>query len=300
MKKIRTVLTLTLTVVMVFSTILLSGCSDNGTSAGTPFSQTLNAEDGVRIWYECQNKIKEEKEDTDLTNLFSSEEETVAEPTVFGRETKVIWIKVYKDGKVTSYSCAENIYLGYFAKMSDEEILKELESNPDKYFIGNEAEPYEIYLYTDATGQEVVFEGVPAQIKMSEDADPMYYMTLFSKETIPTFQVYDSYYGGYVLYNYDETGFAEACIVTRCEEGASFGLDSLDLEGAVVDYATPEDMLHEKNAELKEKLKAEKKEEAKAEGDGETEADEEKADGEADAAEEDADGEADMAAKVGN
>lgn len=117
---------------------------------------------------------------------------------------------------------------------------------------------YEIYLYTDAKGQEVVFEGIPSIIKLNKKDDPMYFMTLVSTDQVPTFQVYDSFYGGYSLYNYDETLFGEAVLVTRCEEKDTFGLDSLELENAVLDYKTPEDMLHEKNAALKKELKKEK------------------------------------------
>ena len=117
---------------------------------------------------------------------------------------------------------------------------------------------YEIYLYTDAKGQEVVFEGIPSIIKLNKKDDPMYFMTLVSTDQVPTFQVYDSFYGGYFLYNYDETLFGEAVLVTRCEEKDTFGLDSLELENAVLDYKTPEDMLHEKNAALKKELKKEK------------------------------------------
>lgn len=288
MKKNRIALASSLAVLLTIFAILFTGCSGSGSgsSTGTPFSQTLNPDEGVRIWYECQNKVEEETaEDTDLTNLFSSKEEKISEPVVYGRETKVIWVKVYKDGKVTSYSCAENIYLGYFAKMTDEEILKELESNPDKYFLGSKGEPYEIYLYTDAAGQEVVFEGIPSQIKTSSDADTMYFMSLISKDTVPTFQVYDSYYGGYILYNYDERPFNQAVLVTRCDQNEAFSIDGLDLEDAIVDYATPEDMLHEKNAELK-KVKGDAKKTDK-EAEGEVDAEQE-AGAEGEAADKDA------------
>lgn len=260
MKLIKKAFVAALVLVFILSVSLFSGCAEESMATGTPFSQTLTPEEGVRIWYECQNKIKEkEEEETDLTNLFAEDEDdSQSGPTVYGRETRVIWIKVYKGGKVTSYSCSENVYLGHFAKMTDEEILKELDANPDTYFVGQKDEAYEVYLYTDAAGQEVVFEGIPAKIKMAKDDDPMYFMTLISKEQIKAFQVYDSYYGGYELYNYDETLFGEAVMVTRCDQSEVFGLDDMALENAILDYMTPEEMLHEKNAELKDALKKEK------------------------------------------
>lgn len=240
---------------------LLAGCSGEGTSkAGTPLSENLNA-DGIHIWYECQNKI-ENKDSGDtytLEEIMGEEEDTTSAIPQFGRETRVVWVKVYNAGKLTTYSCIKNVYLGFFAKMTDEEIVKALESDKDTFLCGQKDEPYEIYLYSDATGHEIVFEGIPSIIKQGKKKDPMYFMTLVSSQTVPAFQVYDSYYGGYMLYNYDETLFGEACLVTRCEEGAVFGLDSMELEGAVIDYATPEDMLHEKNTELNKALKKSKK-----------------------------------------
>ena len=248
MKKITYILvTLMLTI-----SFALSACAENGVANAVPFSETLNGEE-ARIWYECQNTIEAKaSEDTySLEEIMGEEEDSAEQSVQFGRETRVVWIKVYKDGKLTSYSCTKNVYLGHFAKMTDEEILTELESDKDTYIKGQDAQVYDIYLYSDATGHEIVYEGVPAVIKQGKKKDPMYFMTLISKETVPAFQVYDSYYGGYVLYNYDETQFGEACLVTRCEGGTVFGLDPLDLEGAILDYQTPEDMLHEKNAELK-------------------------------------------------
>ena len=58
----------------------------------------------------------------------------------------------------------------------------------------------------------------------------------------------------------------------------------MDIEGAVLDYKTPEEMLHEKNAEFRDK-------------DKKTDEGEDAAEGEADAAEE---GEAGDAAEEGN
>lgn len=281
MKKIRTVLTSVFMIMLVLSAALFTGCAEEGgTTSGTPFSQTLAPESGVRIWYECQNKV-ETKSSGDMYSLeeiMGEEDSESASTPKYGRETRVVWIKVYKDGKLTSYSCIKNVYLGYFAKMTDEEILAALESDTDQFLKGQDAQPYEIYLYSDATGHEIVYEGVPSVIQTSLKKDPMYFMTLISKEAVPAFQVYDSYYGGYELYNYDETKFGEACLITRCEEGDKFGLDALDLEGAIVDYQTPEDMLHEKNAALKEELKKNKKAEAAEENAD----DADKADGEAD------------------
>ena len=250
---------------------LLAGCSGESISkAGTPLSENLNSE-GIHIWYECQNKI-ESKDSGDtytLEEIMGEEAETTAEIPQFGRETRVVWVKVYNAGKLTTYSCIKNVYLGYFAKMTDEEIVKALESEKDTFLCGQKDEPYEIYLYSDATGHEIVFEGIPSIIQQGENKDPMYFMTLVSSQIVPAFQVYDSYYGGYMLYNYDETMFGEACLVTRCEEGAACGLDSMELKEAVIDYATPEDMLHEKNAELKKALKDNKKADTEEAAEGE-------------------------------
>lgn len=257
MRRISSVL-----VALVFmAAFVLSSCSGESTANAVPFSETVSG-DGIHIWYECQNIIEEAAEDEedpyDLGSLIDEEEEQTG-PVEYGRETRVVWIRVYKDGKLSTYSTTKNVYLGTFAKMTDEEIVETLDSDKDTYICGQKDEPFEIYLYSDASGREIKFEGVPSIIKLAKDKSPMYFMTLFSSETIPTFPVYESYYGGYVLYNYDETPFGEAVLVTRCDEGASFGLDSLDLEGAVVDYATPEDMLHEKNAELEKGSKNSKK-----------------------------------------
>ena len=234
--------------------IILSGCSGQ-TGGGTPFSQTLAGEKPI-IWYECQNKIEQSEEETDY--IIEGAGDAEAEGKVFGRETGVIWIKVYKDGKLSSYSCQESANLGHFSKMTDEEILNEL-ADEEKYNCGQKDQPYEVYLYTDPAGQEVVYEGVPSLIQQKSQKSPMYFMTLISKDKIPTFQVYDSYYGGYVLFNYDEEQLREACLVTRCEKGASYGLDDMALEGAVLDYKTPEEMLHEKNIALKKENKKDKK-----------------------------------------
>ena len=100
-----------------------------------------------------------------------------------------------------------------------------------------------------------MFEGVPAIIHDNASLDPIFFMTLISNETIPTFQVYDSYYGGFALYNYDESMLREACMVTRCEKGDSFSIDGMELEGAILDYKTPEEMLHEKNLPLMDQKK---------------------------------------------
>lgn len=257
MRRIASVL-----VALVFmAAFVLSSCSGESSSNAVPFSETVSG-DGIHIWYECQNIIEKEAEDEedpyDLSSLIDEGEEEQTGPVEYGRETKVVWIRVYKDGKLSTYSTTKNVYLGSFAKMTDEEIVKTLESDKDTFLCGQKNEPFEIYLYSDASGREIKFEGVPTIIKLAGDKSPMYFMTLISSETIPTFPVYESYYGGYVLYNYDETPFGEAVLVTRCDEGAAFGLDSLELEGAVVDYATPEDMLHEKNAELEKAGKKDK------------------------------------------
>lgn len=258
MRRISSVL-----VAMVFmAAFVLSSCSGEGSANAVPFSETISG-DGIHIWYECQNIIEDKAEDEedpyDLDSLIDDGEEEQTGPVEYGRETRVVWIRVYKDGKLSTYSTTKNVYLGYFAKMTDEEIVKTLDSDKETFLCGQKDVPYEIYLYSDASGREIKFEGVPSIIQLAADKSPMYFMTLFSSETVPTFPVYESYFGGYVLYNYDETPFGEAIIVTRCDEGASFGLDSLDLEGAVVDYATPEEMLHEKNAELEKAAKTDKK-----------------------------------------
>ena len=228
----------------VIVAMILTGCSGSA-GGGTAFSQTLASEEPV-IWYECQNKIEQSEDET--TYIIEDTESEEVKP--FGRETKVIWVKVYKDGKLSSYSCRESTNLGHFSKMTDEEILKELDTEKSKYLCGQKDQPYEIYLYSDAAGQEVVFEGVPSLIQQASKKDPMYFMTLISTDAVPTFQVYDSYYGGYAIYNYDETMLREACLVTRCDKGASFSLDGMDLEGSILDYKTPEEMLHEKNAAI--------------------------------------------------
>lgn len=260
-----------LAIVFVLITALLavlglSGCSEQ-TGGGTPLSQAVSGEEPV-IWYECQNKIEKSEPETEAEYILEDTEEPEAEARVYGRETRVVWVKVYKDGKLTSYACLDNVNLGHFSKMTDEEILKELEKDTDTYLCGQKDQPYEVYLYTDAAGQEVLFEGIPAVIRQSSDAKPMYFMTLVSKDKVTAFQVYDSYYGGYELYNYDETMLREACLVTRCEKGASFGLDSMELEGAVLDYLTPEEMLHEKNTAANKKG-SDKKTETKTETSGE-------------------------------
>ena len=255
MEKMRKIASIIISM-MLISAFALSSCSESGNANTVPFSETVKGE-GVRIWYECQNKI-EEKEDEDpygLNSLLQEGEDDAATPTEYGRETRVVWIRVYKNGKLSSYSTLKNVYLGYFAKMTDEEIIKVLDSDKETFLCGQKDQPFDIYLYSDATGHEIRFEGVPHIIQLGKKKDPMYFMTLIGDETIPIFQVYDSYYGGYVLYNYDETPFGEACLITRCEEGAAFGLDSLDLEGAIVDYATPEDMLREKNEALEKERK---------------------------------------------
>jgi hypothetical protein len=250
-------------VVLLAAITVLSSCSGSGSSNAVPFSETVSGE-GVSIWYECQNNIESESDDPYGLGISDTEEDEDTEETApeYGRETKVIWIKVYKDGKLTTYTTTKNVYLGHFAKMTDEEILAELEQDTDTYLCGQKDQPFEIYLYSDATGHEVMYEGVPSVIRAGEDSDPLCFMTLFSTESIPAFQVYDSYYGGYTLYNYDETPFGEACLVTRCESGTVFGLDSMELEGAILDYATPEEMLHEKNAELDKAAQEPAKEEA--------------------------------------
>ena len=244
---------------MLVAAFALSGCSESNANA-IPFSETVSGED-ICIWYECQNKIVEKNDPYDLGILSPDEEEEEPEPVVFGRETKVVWIRVYQNGKLSTYSALKNVYLGYFAQMTDEEIVKALNSDKDTFICSQKDVPFEIYLYTDSTGHSVMFEGVPTLLLLNENSDPLYYMTLINGESVPTFQVYDSYYGGYTLYNYDETPFSEACLVTRCEEGSVFCLDGIELEGAVLDYETPEDMLHERNDKLREERKAEEGEE---------------------------------------
>jgi len=264
MKNRKSISILIAAAMTVIAMIVLAGCSGSA-GGGTAFSQTLTSEEPI-IWYECQNKLEQSEDET--TYIIEGTEEESVKP--FGRETKVIWIKVYKDGKLSSYSCLESTNLGYFSKMTDEEIIKELDTEKTKYLCGQKDQPYQIYLYSDAAGQEVVFEGVPSLIQQASKDDPMYFMTLVSKDAVPTFQVYDSYYGGYAIYNYDESMLREACLVTRCEKGASFGLDGMDLEGAVLDYKTPEEMLHEKNAEIsKDSKKSSKNSDAEDAEDGE-------------------------------
>ncbi len=255
-KKLLTVILIS--VMIIISAMILSACS--GQTGGKAFSQTISGEE-PRIWFECQNKIEESEPESTADYIFEDTEEPESAAASFGRETRVIWIKVFKDGKLSSYSCLDNVNLGHFSKMTDEEILKELET--ETYLCGQKDQPYEIYLYTDAAGQEVVFEGVPSLIRQESDADPMYFMALMSKDPMPAFQVYDSYYGGYVLYNYDEGMLKESCCVTRCAKGESFALDNMDLENAVLDYKTPEEMLHEKNAEIKKSDQSSKKTETK-------------------------------------
>lgn len=229
-----------LVLIMVISTaILLGSCSGN---TGKTFSSQVTGED-VQIWFECQNNIDSSDEDTEY---IIEDADDPKENAIYGRETRVIWIKVYKDGKLSSYSCLDTFNLGYFSKMTDEEILKDLEDT-NKFACGQKEQPYKIYLYTDAAGQKVEFEGVPSRITSENVKEPMYFLTLISTATVPTFQVYDSYYGGFELYNYDETLFSEACLVTRCEKNDSFTLDSMELEDAVLDYKTPLELLAELN-----------------------------------------------------
>jgi len=239
--------------VIFMAAFVLSSCSGSGSGNAIPFSETISGEE-VCIWYECQNKLEEDNDPYDL-GILDPEEEEEEETTAaeFGRETRVVWIRVYKNGKLSTYSTAKNVYLGYFAKMTDEEIVKALDTDKDTFICAQKDQPFDIYLYSDSTGHEIKFEGVPTLIKLSDANDPMYFMTLISSETVPAFQVYDSYFGGFTLYNYDEKPFGEACLVTRCESGTVYCLDPLDLEGAILDYATPEDMLVEKNDELKAK-----------------------------------------------
>ena len=248
-------------VMTVLAMACLCGCAGQ-TGGGTPLSQTISGEEPV-IWYECQNNKEKKEAETEAEYILEDTESPEDVVPVFGRETKVIWIKVFKDGKLTSYSCLENVNLGHFSNMTDEEILKELETDKDTFLCGQKEKPYEIYLYTDAAGQEVVYEGIPSVIKTSSDAKPMYFMVLAGKDNVPTFQVYDSYYGGYMLYNYDETMLREACMVTRCQKGSSFGLDNMDLENVVLDYKTPEEMLHEKNTDQTKDTKKSAKTKAK-------------------------------------
>ena len=262
-------LALLLAAVMVLS---LCGCSEGGgNSKAIPFSETISGE-GPHIWYECQNRIKESDETSVIIEDLTEKKDT-SQP--FGRETRVVWIKVYQDGKLTTYSCSDKVYLGYFAKMTDEEILNALKTEKDRFAEGQSEQPYNIYLYTDSAGQKVMYEGVPAKILQGDD--PMYFMTMVSEDPVVSFQVYDSYYSGYELYNYDETMFGEACMITRCDKGTVFGLDSMDLEGAVVDYYTPEDLLNELNATIsskKKKAPAAEEENAEDSEDGEANAEE--------------------------
>ena len=69
--------------------------------------------------------------------------------------------------------------------MTDEEILAELETDKDTYLCGQKDQPYEIYLYSDAAGQEVVFEGIPSLIKQDKKKDAMNFMTLISVDKVP-------------------------------------------------------------------------------------------------------------------
>jgi len=266
MKKLASVMI----AVMFMAAFVLSSCSGSGSGNAIPFSETISGEE-VCIWYECQNKIEETDGSVDLDNLFGDDtEEQSTEPVEYGRETRVVWIRVYKNGKLSTYSAAKNVYLGYFAKMTDEEIVKALDTDKDTFICAQKDQPFDIYLYSDSTGHEIKFEGVPTLITLDATSDPMYFMTLISSETVPTFQVYDSYYGGFTLYNYDEKPFGEACLVTRCESGTVYCLDPLDLEGAILDYATPEDMLLEKNDELKAKQHPEGETEEGETAEGET------------------------------
>ena len=250
---------------------LLAGCnqgSENEVDA-VPFSEAIGGE-GVHIWYECQNKVEE----TGYADYLAEDPESAEEPapkeeSEFGRETRVVWVKVYADGKLSTYTCKKNVYLGYFARMTDEEIIKALDSDKERFVCGQKEEPYKIYIYSDSTGHEIRFEGVPTIIKTGEDEKvtdedgeevtlkeiPTYFMPLISEETVPTFQIYDSYYGGYVLYNYDETPFGGAALLTRCEEGTVYGMGGLDLADAVVDYDTPEDLLNELNEPFRKQRK---------------------------------------------
>lgn len=259
MSKWTKICTIIVTLALVIATA--SGCSGQSGSA-TKFSETVSGEN-VCIWYECQNKIDSTGEESVI--IEDLQEEPEDQP--FGRETRVVWVKVYQGGKLTTYSCSDRVYLGYFAKMTDEEILEALKTEKEKFAVGQSEQPFSIYLYTDSAGQEVQFEGVPAIIDQGEK--PMYFMTLISKDSVPAFQVYDSYYGGYELYNYDETMFGEACMITRCDKNAVFGLDKMDLEGANVDYETPEDLLHELNVDIVAKDKKSDKADEEAEDAGE-------------------------------
>lgn len=217
------------------------------------FAESISGEE-PRIWFECQNELSTDPDDEQY--IIEDADDPAAGPVVYGRETRVVWIKVFRDGKLSSYSCLDSFNLGYFAKMTDEEIIEELETNTTSFISGQKDEPYDIYLYTDPTGQEVEYEGVPALIRQGRKEKPIYYMTLLnSGGMIPTFRVYDSFYGGYELYNYDETPYAEACIVTRCSEDDSFSADGTELEGGILDYKNPEDLLTELNSPKDEKKK---------------------------------------------
>ncbi len=242
---------------LLITALFATACSGDGGATATTesFSQNITSE-GVHIWYECQNDLPDS--DGGDEYIIEGVDDPAAEVT-FGRETKVIWIKVYQDGKLSTYSCLEDLNLGYFSKMTDEEILKDLEESKDRYLCGQKDQPYQIYLYSDAAGKEVVFEGVPSLIKTEKKKDPKNFMTLISTEEdgLETFPVYESYYGGFALFNYDETQFRQACMVTRCEEDAKFSLDAMDLEGAILDYKTPLELLTELNAEKEDEVEEE-------------------------------------------
>ena len=266
--------------VLLAALLLLIGCSGEKTEIEkVPFSEAIGG-NGIHIWYECQNKIEED----DYTDIYiedgSASDSSAKDEKQFGREARVVWVKVYQDGKLSTYTCKKNVYLGYFARMSDEEIVKALNSDTERFVCGQKEKPYKIYIYSDSTGHEIRFEGVPTIVKTGEDEKvinedgeeetldeiPTYFMTLITYDTVPTFQIYDSFYGGYMLYNYDETPFGQAALLTRCEEGTVFGMDGLDLEGAVVDYDTPTDLLNELNEPFR-KQREERAEKYKTEED---------------------------------
>lgn len=271
---------LSLIILLITAMLALTACGgdDNKVNQGTPFSETISG-DGIRIWYECQNQIETSDSDEDVALSLSGDDElptASATAPEFGRETRVVWIKVFQNGKLSTYTCAKNVYLGHFAKMTDEEIVEELKSDKEKYLVGQENADYQLYLYTDSKGQEIKFEGIPCLIRqitkeendegeVEETDTNMYYMTLISSDQVPTFQIYDVYYGGYALYNYDQTMFSQACVVTRCDDGAWFNIDTdMELEGAQIDVDSAADVMEELNKPIREKMEKEAKAKEKA------------------------------------
>lgn len=199
-------------IIMTFCMVMCS-CEEKPTTYWDEFGGS-----DLNIWYECANTSQYSSEITENTNVY--------------------FIRVTQNGIQKEYCVKGEKSIGYFAKLSDEEILKELETNKNDYIYSGKEEEMELRIFTDSDKETVKYETVPF-FCINQTGDENTFMYLVNVNEPVSTSIRNTPFRGFKIYLCEEYEFG-GFQLQKCEEDApALTPDSVDCEGAIVDGGTP-------------------------------------------------------------